>query len=102
MEIDLADAVQALRGEVERAVAAGHDQQVKFEAIDIKMEFQVGITRSAEAKGGVKFWVLDLSGTGKYAREAIQRVSVTLRPTLADGTTVHIARGEADDPLAGS
>jgi Trypsin-co-occurring domain 2 len=98
-EIDLVEAVRALRSELERAMESAAGQRVKFEAMDIRMDFQVGVKRTAEGKGGLKFWVLELGGGGSYGKETVQTVSLSLKPILHDGAVVQIARAETEDPL---
>lgn len=99
-EIGLSDAVRALRAELEAAVSEGADQRIQFAASAIEMEFHVGVTKSAEAKGGIRFWLVELGGGGTYASESIQKVKLSLEPVLAGGGKVTIAKGSDDSPLA--
>ena len=101
-EIGLSDVVRALRVELESAMSEGEDQRVQFEAKSIAMEFQVGVTKTAEAKGGVRFWVLELGGGGSHASESIQKVALSLEPILATGEPVKIAKGAEESPVAGT
>lgn len=100
-EIGLADVIRALRGELELAISEGEGERVQFTAKSVELEFQVGVTRSTEGSGGVRFWVLELGGGKSYGSEAIQRVALSLKPTLESGDDVKIA-AEADEgpPLA--
>jgi hypothetical protein len=66
------------------------------------MEFQVGVTRTREGKGGLKFWVLELGGAGSRSAAETQTVTPRLRPVLADGRPVEIARPQEESPLAGN
>jgi hypothetical protein len=100
-EIGLSDALRALRAELEAAMSEGEGQRVQFEAKAIEMEFQVGITKSGDVKGGVHFWVLELGGGGAYASESIQKVKLALEPTLTGGGRVKIAKGTDESPLSG-
>jgi Trypsin-co-occurring domain 2 len=100
-QIELVDAMRALRAEIERAMTEAEEQQLKFEAMDLKMEFRVGVTHSAEASGGLKFWVLELGGKGAISSETVQTVTLSLKPILADGRPVQITRQAAESPLAG-
>jgi hypothetical protein len=99
-EIGLADVVRALRAELETAMSEGKGQRVQFEATAIDMEFQIGVTKSVEGKTGVHFWVIELGGGGSYTSESIQKVSLSLRPELAGGGGVKIAKGTDESPLA--
>jgi hypothetical protein len=65
----------------------------------VQLEFHVGVKRSADAKGGVKFWVLELGGGGGYARETVQKVIVTLgAPVDRAGEPVRVADSSASRP----
>ena len=99
-EIGLGDVVRALRKELELAMSAGEGQRLQFEPKAIEIEFHVGVTKSAEGKGGVNFWVVELGGGGSYTTESIQKVSLSLEPVLAGGGRVRIAKGTDASPLA--
>lgn len=54
------------------------------------MEFQIEVERSVDAKGGIKFWVVEL-GTGGTAKDKdVHKVVIPLKP-------VDIRRG-SDEP----
>ena len=99
-DIGLAEVVRALRAELETAMNEGKGQTVQFEATAIDMEFQIGVTKSAEGKAGVHFWVIELGGGGSYSSESIQKVSLSLRPTLEGGGSVKITKGTDESPFA--
>ena len=99
-EVGLADVVRALRTELDSAMSAGEGERIQFEAEAIELEFQVGVTRSAEGRGGLRFWVLELGGGSSHARESIQRVQLSLKPVTSGGGGVKIARGSDESPLA--
>ena len=57
------------------------------------------LTKTGEGKAGVKFYVVELGGSGSYAREEIQTVTVTLgAPVDHNGDPVKIYRGSAQMP----
>jgi hypothetical protein len=65
----------------------------------VQLEFHVGVTKTGEGKAGVKFYVVELGGSGSYAREEIQTVTVTLgAPVDHNGDPVKIYRGSAQMP----
>jgi Trypsin-co-occurring domain 2 len=99
--IPLTDAVSQLRGELERAIVHAEGERLKFEAIDVTMEFQVGVTRTGEGHAGLKFWVLELGGGRSRENATTQTVGLRLKPVLADGRPVAIARETGESPLAG-
>jgi Trypsin-co-occurring domain 2 len=97
--IGLAETVAALRAELAAAVAAGADEEIQFPVGPVQLEFHVGVTRSADAKGGLRFWVLELGGGGSRATETIQKLTITLEsPVDASGERVHVHRGLDEKP----
>jgi hypothetical protein len=97
--IALTEAVRELRGELERAITEAQDARLKFEAIDVTMEFQVGITRGEEGHGGLKFYVFELGAGLTRSDVETQTVTLKLRPVLDDGRPVKIANAQSDSPL---
>lgn len=83
--IGLAETIEALRAELAEAASKGHDAEIRFRFSTITLDFHVGVTRDVGANAGVKFWVVELGGSGSYATETIQRVSVTIEPIRSDG-----------------
>lgn len=98
-EIALTEAVRGLRAELEQAIVEARDARLKFEASEVTMEFQVGITQAAEGRGGLKFYVLELGGNVSRSEVETQIVTLKLRPVLDDGP-VEIAREQSQSPLA--
>ena len=99
-EIGLSEVIRALRAELDAAMTAAEGERVQFEATAIEMEFEVGVTKSTEGQGGVRFWVLELGGSRTHARESVQRVTLSLEPVLEGGGKVKIAKGRDQDPFA--
>ena len=77
-QLELAETVEALRAELARAAAAGAGAGFQFPVAGVQLEFHVAVTKTGEGRAGVKFWVVELGGSGSYAREEIQTVTVTL------------------------
>jgi hypothetical protein len=97
--IGLAEAVVALRAELAAAAATGADQEIQFPVGPVQLEFHVGVTKSADAKGGLKFWVLEFSGGGSRATETTHKLIVTLEPPIdAAGERVRVHRSLDQKP----
>jgi hypothetical protein len=65
----------------------------------VQLEFHVAVTKSGAGRAGVRFWVVELGGSGSYVREEIQTVTVTLgAPVDHNGDPVKIYRGSAQKP----
>lgn len=101
-ELELANVITALRGQLQVAMSQGEDQDLRFQATGLDVEFQVGVTKSVGAKGGVKFWVLELGGEASRDTQATQTVKLSLKPITREGGDVAIASSSDVSPLTGS
>lgn len=98
-QIGLVDVVQALRAELARASELATDQAVQFPVGQITLEFQVGVTRNAEANGGIRFWVLELGASAGVAKESVQTVTIVLEPPVdAHGMPIKVSAQDAGKP----
>lgn len=98
-KIGLVETIEALRSELAVAVEKAKGQEIQFPIGSIQLEFQVGVTWDAEAKGGVKFWVLELGASGSYANESVQKVTLNLQaPVDIDGKLVQVTRNLQERP----
>jgi Trypsin-co-occurring domain 2 len=97
--LGLAESVEALRAELARAATAGAGAGFQFPVTGVQLEFHVGVTKAGEGSAGVRFWVVELGGSGSYAQEEIQTVTVTLGAPVDDnGDPVKIYHGSAGKP----
>lgn len=78
--IPLSEMVESLRQELAVAIAKGSGQAVKFEVERAEVEVELVAKRSAEAGGGVKFWVISAEGKAALAEETSHRLKLSLRP----------------------
>lgn len=94
MEIELADAVAAVRDELLEAAGRGVGAEVGFAVGPIVLEFAVELKVDAKAKFGFKAWVVSGDVESGVARGRTHKVSVTLTPKRPDGTDLLIAGDE--------
>ena len=80
MEIELADAVAALRDELLEAAARGSDQDISFTVGAIELEFAVELRVDARVKGGFKAWLVSAGADAGAARDRTHRVKLSLVP----------------------
>src|SRR5215472_7332096 len=98
-QLGLAETMEALRAELAQASAAGAAAGFQFPVAGVQLEFHVGVKKTGEGKAGVRFYVVELGGSGSYAREEIQTVTVTLgAPVDHHGDPVKIYRASAQMP----
>ena len=65
MQLGLAETMEALRAELAQAAATGAAAGFQFPVAGVQLEFHVGVTKTVEGKAGVKFYVVELGGSGK-------------------------------------
>jgi hypothetical protein len=82
-DIELADAVRAVRDGLMAAAVEGADAPVRFEVGPIEMEFTVEIRRETGGKAGVKAWVLNAEADARASHGSTHRVAFTLTPREA-------------------
>ncbi|WP_283134487.1 trypco2 family protein [Rhizohabitans arisaemae] len=83
--VGLADAVKGIRAELAEAMDAGKGERLKFEVGPVELEFKVELRRDAEARTGVKIWVVEAGGSGAVSHTSGHTLKVTLNPV--DSTT---------------
>jgi hypothetical protein len=86
--IGLREAIDALRAELIESMGASQEERLRFEVGEITMEFQIEVERSAEAKGGIQFWVVELGGGGAVKDKDVHKVVIPLKPVRAGGKPV--------------
>jgi Trypsin-co-occurring domain 2 len=98
-KIGLPETIEAVRAELRNAIAQAEGQELQFPVGGVQLEFQVGITREASGEGRLKVWVLELGAGVSYARESLQKVTITLdAPVDADGKSVRVIRRSHNKP----
>lgn len=86
----LAEAVAAVRVQLEQARRAAVGEELQFEVGPIEMEFDVALTRT-KGIDGIDVKVVSIGA--KWVREsaAIHRVKVALTPLLPDGSSPRVS-----------
>lgn len=98
MEIELADAVAAIRDELLTAAGRGAGQAVEFVVGPIEMEFAVELRADAKAKVGFKAWVLaSAEAEAGVGRTSTHRVTLTLTPKRPGGGDLLICAAAVED-----
>jgi hypothetical protein len=86
----LADAITALRAELNEARQRAEGEDLQFRMETVTMEFSVEATADAEAKGGVRFWVVELGASGKVGRGTTNKVTLELKPCTSGGASPYV------------
>lgn len=90
-DLELADAIAAVRAELKRARDDGSEEALRFRLGPVELELGLEVSGSGGIKGGVKVWVVSLEGSGARARTATHRVKLQLFPTDEHGEDIDIA-----------
>lgn len=97
--IELAETIEAVRGELATAIASGAASMLHFPVEGVELEFHVVVEKNTDAKAGVRFWVVELGGSAGYRNEQIQTVRVTLGAPVDDqGRIIKVMRGSDEKP----
>jgi hypothetical protein len=78
--IAIADAVDALRQDLEEAIEEGFARSLQFELDRVELELHAGFTKTGSAGATVKWWVVELGAEGTLASTATQTVRLILKP----------------------
>jgi len=98
VDIELADAVAALRDELLEAARRSAGTTLAFAVGPIEMEFAVELRKDVKAKAGFKAYVLTGNVEAGAARGHTQKVKLTLTPTRPDGRELLISGEPASRP----
>ncbi|MEX2982897.1 trypco2 family protein [Streptomyces sp. C36] len=79
-DIELAEAVRAIRDGLAEAAEAGAGERLAFDVGEIALEFTVELRRDAKGTGGVKAWVVDTGTEASRGSTRTHRVAFTLTP----------------------
>jgi hypothetical protein len=82
--VELAEALEELRGALAEAQARAAEQDVQFPIQTLTVELQVVVTRSRDGKAGFRVPVVgaELGGSVGHERQALQTLTVVLGPPL--------------------
>src|SRR5687767_9088666 len=84
--IPLADAIAALRLQLQRAREEGENEALRFEVGPVEVEFKGVVEREASAGGKIGFMIFGLgseaTAAGKLGDARTQTIKITLTPKL--------------------
>ena len=98
--VGLDKAIEALRAEVAAAAVEAAGQDVQFPVQTLTVELKVAVTKKADGSAGFKvpFVGAELGGSGGYARETIQTVTLVMGPPVDRlGRPVKIAKSTDEE-----
>ncbi|MFB7248998.1 trypco2 family protein [Streptomyces populi] len=90
--IPLSDVLDQIRAELVDAAAQSADQDLQFPVGAVQIELQVGVSRSADGKAGLKLYVFELAAGAAVSHQAVQKVIVNLEPPVdREGRRIRVA-----------
>ena len=78
--IALAEMVEELRKEIQKAVKKGEGAEIRFGLGEVTLEAQVEVKREGGAEAGLSFWVFEAGASGGASKSVTQKVVLKLRP----------------------
>lgn len=78
--IGLADMIIALRSELLLAQQDPASADLPLETGQVELDLSVAVTKTAEGRAGIKFWILDAGGGGSRSGTTTQSFKIVLQP----------------------
>ena len=98
-DLGLAEAIEAVRGELRRAQESRADGDVRFRVGSVEIEFVVDLEKTAGGEASIKVLsFLSLGGKGGVTRGESNRVKVTLTPVDDSGEPFEVAATSSRRP----
>lgn len=82
--LDLAAALEGLRGELEQAWTKGDGRPVRFRVSDVRLTVQAVASREGSGGGKIRWWLVEGGAEAKWARESTQKLELSLTPGMYD------------------
>ncbi|MCX4091964.1 trypco2 family protein [Nocardia sp. alder85J] len=104
MEIELGDAVAALRDQLLDAAARGADENLRFVVGPVELSFEVELHLDTKVKGGLKAYVVTGEIEAGASRVRHQKVTITLTPKNRGGGDILVGssdRAPGPGPVSG-
>ncbi|MFF5014557.1 trypco2 family protein [Streptomyces sp. NPDC001165] len=92
----LAEAIGAIRRELQQAEAEGRGQDVRFRTGTVEVEFTVDVKTDGEARAKVRVMPFGAEAKAARSKGATNRVKITLQPVDEDGNDLRI-KGRAEE-----
>jgi hypothetical protein len=84
-DVTVADAIKALRADLEDAQQEGEGGKVRFLAKSVEVELAIVLKDEVKAGAGLKAWFVDLSAKGKASDENSHKIKLVLEPVDSRG-----------------
>lgn len=88
--LDLADAIDTLRGQLSEAQRRGQDSPLRFVLGEITAEFELELVRAKNGGGALKFGVVEADARRERTTRSTQRLTLRLNPEHRGGGDVAV------------
>jgi len=78
--LELVAVLRQLRAELSEVLAEAEGERLRFELGPMELSFAVTVGRDVSPGAKIRFWVVEAGSDGKFSREAVQQVKLTLTP----------------------
>jgi hypothetical protein len=92
--LDLADAIEVLRGQLSEAQVRGQNSPLRFVVGEITAEFEIELVRTKNGGGALRFGVVEADARRERSARSTQRVTLRLNPERRGGGDVTIGDHE--------
>ena len=89
-QVPLAEAIEGLRAELERAMTSGEGARLRFEASSVELTMHAAVTDTGGGRAGIKWCLLDFGVEGSHQSQTTQEIKLVLTPRV---------QGEQGPPL---
>jgi len=98
--VPLSDAIADLREQLQKAIAAGGDEELRFELGSVVLELEMTLNTSAGGNVKASLWsVVTVGGSADRARGSAHRLTLNLIPRLASTPRRRVLVGDDTDEL---
>jgi hypothetical protein len=97
--VGLAEAIEALRGELLRAWGGDQVRPLRFKPAPVELTVQVAVTNAGKGRVGIKWWLLDANAEVSRQNVITQTLKLTLDPIAfePDGQKKEFLISDAED-----
>lgn len=92
-KIELAEAIEQLRDQIELAMEAAKDRALQFRLGPVELELKVELAQKATVAGRVKAWVIEAGADGSLNANNVHIIKIILHPQTKND------KGELTDPF---
>ena len=97
--VPLAEMIQVLRGELERAQAGSTGSSIRFETERVELELQVAVSDTSKGKAGIQFWVVKAGGELERSGTTTHTFRLTLFPVSGVTKERVVVSGRSGAPI---